>query len=152
MVGHRTQDLRTDIGMKTTDTFLLFVVAKLKWNRSDIERDLEKELMARLDNAKLATDLRQRIVQQFDKHYNLTKFAKDMKDGYDAVKGFELSPTTIAKIAYGSMSKLAKMAFDAADAGMDRNRYYFPSDEFFDYLVYTSATAGRVQPRTTGLI
>lgn len=151
MPGPGTQYSRTELGMSSSDHFMCFVICKLGWDFTEIERDLKSQFIIRGCNARLADDLTRRIMERLRKRFSPKKIKDSISGAIDTVKKFELSPMTIAKIAYGTMGALAQMALDAADCGMDRNRYHFGDDaerdQYLDYLIYTYTCNGHVQPR-----
>lgn len=142
-----TQWLRADVGCKTDEVFIAVVAGRLGWSQSQIETDIYNQLVKRGCNARLARDLQQRLLARLNSKFKLSKLVKDAKDTWDSIKGFALTPLSIAKIAYGSLGALATMAFTENDLGMDVNKNTFLSDEYFDFLIYSYLTRGKMQPR-----
>jgi hypothetical protein len=122
-------------------------VGKWGWDRQAVETDVYNELLARLNNSKAASNIRDGIVQRFNSKVKISKLIGEIKDGYKAAKDFTLSPVTIAKLCYGMLTGLFNMAMIENDLGLDLNKNDFLSDEYFDYLLYSYLTRGRMQPR-----
>lgn len=148
-MGYGTQENRTDVGCKSTDIFIYHVVVNNRWTYDRLMDDLYNQLNGRLNNPRLAADIKGRVEQWAGnriKSFVLDKLKELSKGkGEPEMPG----PTLPAELAKGMLGGLATMAFWEDDAGHDCNRYRLMQDtnDYCAYLTYTYTSRGRVQPK-----
>lgn len=146
-----TQYFRAELGLHTTDVFIFFVVGKLHWGRGEIEVDLKRQLMARVNNEKFAESVKRGMMERFDNKIKLNNLMQKGKAAYDSAKGAELSPKAIADACSGMLKGLFIMAKVENDLGQDANPHSPDQEEYWGYLTYSYLTRGRVQPRVRSI-
>lgn len=144
-----TQYFRQDLGLHTDEVFIFAVAGKLHWERAHVETDLKRQLFLRTRNERAAESIKSGLMSRFDEKIKLQNLLKKGKAAYDAAKGAELTPKSIADACSSMLTGLFIMMKVENDLGQDCNPHTPDEEDYWGYMSYSYLTRGRVQPRYT---